>query len=135
MRMKLDASRGRVNHRDMILFDELYDEEKYFGGIRSFDGVNYDDFRELLSSNLIDPEDAQNYAPTAGEIGEFLREHPNFTAHGYAVSPMRDDYRISFEGVSCELEYSKEDMLDFVNLFRLADEFTIEPGSLYCWFD
>jgi len=126
---------NHVHNRDLILFNDLYNEEKYLGGIRSFDGVTYEAYHELITANAIDPDDAQNCAPTAGEIGEFLRDHPNFTAHGYAVSPKRDDYRVSFEGVSCDSAYSQNDLLDFVNLFRFADEFSIEPNYLYCWFD
>ena len=127
-------SRNIADQRDMILFGEPYNEEKYFGGVRHFDGMTADEYSRLFAIGAIDPEDSQNCAPAAWEIYEFIKEHPSFTAHGYVVSPERDDHRISLEGVDGTYE-SIEEMQDFITLFRFADEFSISNGEAYAWFD
>ena len=127
-------SRNIADQRDMILFGEPYDEEKYLGGIRSFEGLTAEEYRKLYAIMAIDPNDSQNSAPTAREIYEFIDEYPGFTAHGYAVSPERDDHRISFEGVE-GMYKTTEELEAFFNLFRFADNFTAGDGYAYAWFD
>ena len=124
-----------VTQRDMILFGQPYDKEKYLGGVRRFTDFSYDDYEALLNLGVIDPDDCQNQAPSVFAIAGFLRDHPNFCAHGYAVSPDRDDYRVSLEGVECNGEYSLEDVWDMCSVFLYPDELIISPGLIRCWFD
>ena len=66
----------------------------------------------------------------------FLRRHPEFTAHGYALSNDRPDCRITVEGVECEKAMTDETVSDFTNTFSLhADEVKVSPSYAYCWFD
>ena len=129
-----ELNRNNVNARDLILFGEKFCEDKYLGGIRRFESLSVSGLQNLLALNAIDPEEQHNCAPTTQEIYDFMKDHDNFTAHGYAVSTSRDDYRISLEGVEgfCE---TRADMEDFVNMFRFADEFSISDGEAWCWFD
>ena len=124
-----------VNQRDMILFNQPYDDGQYLGGIRRFRELSKEDYDGLLSLGVIDPMDRQNDAPPINEIMAFIEEHPNFYAHGYAVSPKRDDYRVSLEGVECDGEYSLEDVIDFFRVFRYPDEYDVMDGKIYCWYD
>ena len=131
----MDLNRSNANSRDLILFDEPYDEEKYSGGIRSFDHMTYRDYCNLVRLNVIEESDRQNLAPEASKIARFLKMHPQFRAHGYAVSKKRVDYRVSIEGVSLVGDYTMQDVEDFLKLFKEADEIQIDPIGLYCWFD
>ena len=131
--MKLKTE--NVNQRDLVLFSEPFVDDCYVGGIRRFEGVSYDDCQELYRLCVLDPTDRQNSAPCVKDIVEFLRAHPNFRAHGYAVSPKREDYRVSFEGVSCNKNYTLEDVWDFFDLFTYPDELRIDKDGIYCWFD
>ena len=70
-----------------------------------------------------------------GEFYEFMKSNPKFTAHGYAVSHERRDYRVAIEGVSCNKTYTKKELADFVRLCRDADEFVMEDKKLYSWWD
>lgn len=133
--MKRNLDRGCIDERDYVLFHEDYRPDKYSGGIRRFEDLSYRDYEELLYLNVIDPDDRQNLAPTAKEIAEFLRSHPDFRAHGYAVSPERGDYRVSLEGVCCTEEYSLQDVIDFFELFKDPDEIKVEKNCLSCWYD
>jgi hypothetical protein len=66
----------------------------------------------------------------------FLRRHPEFTAHGYALPEHRPDCRITIEGVECERPITDETVSDFTNTFSLhADEVKVSQSYAYCWFD
>lgn len=128
-------NKANVNQRDRILFGEDYDPRKYFGGIRRFSDLDYKRLKELFRLDVIDPEDRQNYAPNIATFMEFLHDHAGFTAEGYAVSPERNDYRVSLEGVNLDRDYTLKELRDFVMMFRSADEFSIDRGGLHCWYD
>lgn len=108
---------------------------KSFGGIRRFAGLPLTVLESLISDGFADPDDAQNNAPTLGEIRDFLRDNPGYTSHGYAVSEDRDDYRISLEGVEFIGSTTVEQVTAFGSMFGHADEITIGEGRLHCWFD
>ena len=129
MKMNMDAKT-----RDELLFGE-FDLDKYSGGIRRFEDLGYDDLKYLMEQRFISYGDYQNCSPCAGDIMHFMEDYTKFTAHGYAVSPNRGDYRITLEGVELTGEYDHETLLAFIEMFRFADEFDIEPYRLYCWYD
>lgn len=129
MKMNMD-----VKTRDELLFGE-FDLGKYGGGIRHFEDLGYDDLKYLMEQRFISYNDYQNGSPCAGDIMHFMEDYTKFTAHGYAVSPTRGDYRITIEGVELQGDYDHETLLAFIEMFRFADEFDIEPNHLYCWFD
>ena len=130
-------NKANVNKRDLILFGEDYDPRKYSGGIRYFSGLDYSGLTELFRLDVIDPDDRQNEdAPNSSEFLEFLYDHARFTAEGYAVSPERDDYCVSLEGVDCDGYFSPKDLVDFVMMFRFANEFSVDTEEgLHCWYD
>jgi len=104
------------------------------GGIRHFTDLDAKTLQELVDMNFADPEDKQNDSPTLGEILEFLKKYPAYTAHGYSVSAERPDYRVSIEGVEKGIpSESVQEFQDYMALFRNADEFS--NTTMYCWFD
>lgn len=131
----MDLNKANVHQRDLVLFHEPYDESKYPGGVRRYDGISYADCKELYDLKVLDPEERQNAAPSVREIVEFLKRHPNFRAHGYAVSPKRNDYRVSIEGVECGSGYDLEDVWDFFRVFEYPDELSVTEEGMRCWFD
>lgn len=130
-----DLNKDYADQRDLVLFHEPYDESKYGGGVRDFDGLTYRGYQQLLELHVIDPGETQNDSPSVMEIAEFLKKHPNFTAHGYATSKKRDDYRVSFEGVECGDGYTLSDVQDFFSLFKYPDSLTVDEHGMYCWYD
>ena len=107
----------------------------YLGGCYSFDALTISQLETLLMENFIDPEECQNSSPNTMEFKAFIEAYPECTLHGYIVSPARDDYRITIEGLEYHGDVSKEMLMDFINTFRFADEFTCDDDYLYCWFD
>ena len=121
-----------IKGRDAKLFG-AYEPNEYMGGIRYYKGLTVDDLEWLLENNYIEPNEAQNNAPSVQEFYGWMQLHPSFKAHGYAVDIKRDDYRISIEGVNKGGSLSPEEVVDFVDMFRFADDMDIEHG--YCWYD
>lgn len=119
--------------RDALIFNQQYNNYD----IKYFKGLTHDTLAKLIELQFADPEDAQNAAPSIQEIYDFMKEHPSVTAHGYAVSIVRDDYRISIEGLECTLpedEITKDLIRDFVEFCNGADELHTQP-LLRSWWD
>jgi hypothetical protein len=122
--------------RNQIVFgDDDVEGETWLGGTRHFEALDFKQLERLVDNDFIDLEGTQNCSPSAGEFMEFLEKYPKATAHGYAVSHKRDDYRVSLEGVGFRGRVSKKLLMDFVYLCRHADEFHAGDGELYAWWD
>lgn len=120
--------------RDKIIFG-AYEPNEYSGGIRRFQRLSFDKVKELIDNNFIDLDDAQNLAPAASVFYSFLKKYPFYYVGGYAVSPDRYDYRISFDelerGVHANVLVDPDEDSDFNSFAENADE----KGAYACWFD
>lgn len=130
-----DLDKKNVDERDKIIFGEKYKQNKYLGGCRSFSDLDVDALKQLIDMNFIDLEECQNFSPSVEEFYEFMKSHPCITCHGYAVSPERSDYRVTIEGLEYIGIVTMEMLVDFVDMFREADEFSVSTNGLYCWYD
>ncbi len=123
-----------IKTRDTIIFGE-YDENKYQGGIRSYDELNIKKIHELLDKGFINVNERQNLSPTIGKFIKFMDKYPDYKAHGYVVSDKRDDYRFSIEGLVKDKEAENiQELKDFITLSKYADEI-IHEGYMWCWWD
>jgi hypothetical protein len=100
-----------------------------------FEGMTLKTLKLLFKENFIDPNEQQNCAPSCGTILKFMEANKRFTCHGYVVSPERSDYRVSIEGVELTKKPTVADKDNFVETFRMADEFTCNENGCYCWYD
>lgn len=102
----------------------------------SFDYMSPETARKLMKEGYADPEESQNGAPTFEEMTAFCEKHPGFMLHGYVIGGDRRDARITAEGVQGTAQ-SIEAMLDFIEMFRHADDcdFNRETLNCYCWYD
>lgn len=109
-------------------------DKNFFGGCARFSGMTYETLQKLVDKGYADLEDSQNDNTTLGEYLEFMKEHPRFKAHGYVVSNDRNDRRITIEGLEAG-QVTLDELQDFINLDRDADEF--EAMQSYCrsWWD
>ena len=122
-----------VEARDTLIFGEV-NPKAYRGGIRYFDGLSLSALHELFAKGFIDANDRQNDAPAASQILAFMERYPDYTAHGYAVTLDRTDYRVTLEGVTKGAPADSIDELeDFTTLFKDAD--TLNSAIMDCWFD
>ncbi len=109
-------------------------------GLVYFDNLTGKRAATLIALGAADPDCQQNEAPTFQEITDFLLRNPAFRAHGYVVGPEREDERIMLEGVQAEPTAPHEQQLEFIKMFRLADEFTMGAGiggsaGFRAWYD
>lgn len=128
--------------RDMILFGKELDwvdgnvpGGETFCGHSRFEKLSLEKLKELRDKCFLYLDDQQNNAPTIEQFIEFMEKFPDVTAHGYAISPRRDDYRISIEGLEYTGRCGKAMQLEFTKLCRKADVFTATDSHIYCWFD
>lgn len=129
--MKLKAAAAL--DRDDIL--GIAPKAQYFGGIEHFDGASVDTIDRLIALGYADTNDAQNSAPTLGQIRDFMSEYPRFRAHGYVVSHDRHDCRTTIEGVELAGAITDEERKAFRKLFSDADEYSITASGARCWYD
>lgn len=62
--------------------------------------------------------------------------HQTVVAHGYVVSPPREDYRVEIEGLEVHGEKACNHLrAEFLKFCRTADELTDEPDHLRSWWD
>jgi len=131
----MTTEKKQSERRDTLIFGTPKNWDNDRNGIWKFDGISNETLTILLSEELIDPNESQNNSPTVGEIKEFLDNHEGFLAHGYVVSPYRNDSRVSLEGVTKSGEIDKDDVIAFYEMFRFADEITAHEKCLHCWYD
>jgi hypothetical protein len=117
--------------------DEIIDSKskKYIAGIKKFDNLDLQKLELLIKENFLSLSDKPNYGPKAEDFYKFVKSNPDFKVSGYAVSPEREDYRISLNGVELKRSPTKEEVIDFVNLFRLASSFKCNSKTCSAYFD
>ena len=141
--VRLDADTARrarlrldMNTRDNIIWGEDFRPDRYSGGIRHFN-VRVGIVRRLIDEGFLRENSTQNCSPCAIDFVNFTERRScpdDWVLIGYAVTPDRDDCRVTIEGIEYlphENEVAIEDVIDFANFARWADEFTLEY-SQFC---
>lgn len=130
-----------VNRRDELIFG-AYEPDKYSGGIRYFNcDVNL--LRQLVEEKFADPSETQNNSPSIQDMLDTfsdIADDTNVEFGGYAVSPDRDDYRVTIESVDVFVPKENENELSMlVETLRYADEFSMDPTGdgfiIHAWWD
>jgi len=132
---KTSKTAGKVSPFTYPEAARILETSESFSDVEHFEGVSASELDMLINEGLMDPHGSQNNSPSAMKFNDFMRSHPGFTAHGYVVSPLRDDYRITIEGLyfrGSADDKLKEEFVDFANG---ADELKVEDDRLRCWWD
>src|SRR4051812_33608131 len=96
-RMALNRNHAR---RDEILSTT---ELRYSAGIKPFTDLSVHKLRQLLDEGFIHLDCRQNCSPSTQEFLRFMERWPAVRARGYAVSRRREDYRVTLDGIECDL--------------------------------
>lgn len=127
------------NRREEIMLGAPYNRDDYFAGCKRF-VCGLDKMKQLLEEGFIDPNESQNDSPTTKEFIEYAEDFDNVMFECYAISPDRDDYRITIEGINLiipDADYDK--IATAIALFRYADEFSFDHNyneyMLHAWWD
>jgi hypothetical protein len=119
--------------REQILTPYL--ASKDYGDIRYFHDLPLNVLERLIAEHFVEL-DEWNECPGVGKAFlPFMKRHPTFKAFGYAVSPEREDARITIEGVEQFGDLTKDEVIDFVMTFGRADEIQITENYARCWYD
>ena len=134
--------------RDKLIFGENYAQlTKIFTSINYFADLSIERLQELIDLKFADPKERQNEAPTNLQMLNFGKkitekyENISIRYHGYAVSPQREDYRISIEAIEIIIsdefnpELRQQLKKDFTKFAKLADTKTFNGTSFYAWWD
>lgn len=136
---KMYLSLDDAEKREQILFGRSYNEGSYSsGGICRFGDMTVAKAEELMRLGYMDPEETQNDSPTVQQFVDFIKGGDNpdgWRLHGYAVSPLREDVRVSVEGIESVEPIDTETLLEFAMSNRYADELLCSNGMAYCWYD
>ncbi len=79
------------------------------GGILRFEGLDVKRLQTLVDEGFIDLTGTQNDSPSAGDFFGLMKDHPEVTANGYAVSAKRTDYRVSIDSIEVYINEVPED--------------------------
>ena len=121
-----------IDTRDTLIFG------KYVPGYncKNYNNMSAKTLQKLVDEGFADPRDKQNNAPTLGEFLEFMKTHPDYKAHGYAIENTRKDYRVTVEGLEKNGHEDDPDTIsEFTDLFKYADTFSVNGDGMYCWYD
>lgn len=99
----------------------------------------YPELKSLVLLGLVDLDDTQNDSPTVGQFLEFYEKNrcgeEEIIFEGYIVTD-RADSRVSVEGIKLHTELASQKVQkEFIEVFRLADEFTIGDSMIRAWWD
>ena len=124
--------------REKIIYGD-HIPTKYFGGCRNF-SCTREVIQELLENDFIDPKECQNDSPSVQEFFDFTEGFDDVEFECYEISPDRDDYRVTIEGIDISIPDNDHDGLsNVVDYLRYADEFDMtHTGSKYfihAWWD
>lgn len=92
--------------------------------------------QELKPDNL---QDQQNCAPTFEEFVALSRQYPSLTFHGYVVTKVRSDERITIEGYEGGVAYNNAAALYDMHGDSVGDWSEEDEGDgsvyVYAWWD
>jgi hypothetical protein len=112
-----------------------YLESKDYGDIRYFHDLPLNVLERLIAENFVELDEWNDCPGVSEAFLPFMQRHPSFKAFGYAVSPEREDARITIEGVEQFGDLTKDEVIDFVMTFGRADEIQITENYARCWYD
>jgi hypothetical protein len=138
---------GVYDKRDLILAPFFAKSDAYWkerfgsspsgfpcGGTRNFKGLSLRALERLTRLGVASEGPWNNCPGNAAFLG-FMRKHPSWTAHGYAVSPDRGDVRLTIEGLEKEGRVGTREGKAFREAFGRADEFEVGKRYARCWYD
>jgi hypothetical protein len=127
--------------RDLIL-KGFFDSKEYVGGTKRFSKLPLELLELLVLEDHADHNDRQNNAPSIRDLIIFAKQMSEkgyyFFFNGYAVSPDRDDYRVSVDTINIKYYFDNSNHLNnkiIEKFFKDADEKDLDNGAMRFWYD
>jgi hypothetical protein len=127
--------------RDLIL-KGFFTDKDYMGGSRRFNNLPLELLTLLVIEDHADPNDKQNDAPTIRDLITFAKQLKSkgydFYFGGYAISPKREDYRVSIDTITIKYLFDNDNHINnkiIKNFFKDADEKDEDTNYFRFWYD
>lgn len=125
--------------RDWMIFGTPVQWPEIYGGLKNFSSLSVEKLEQLIAHRFADPSAGHNNSPTIREFLEFGQQQGtkgfNFNFEGYAISPDREDYRISIDGIQFSGSCPHQLIVEFQEFVGDADELDLDPYYLRAWWD
>lgn len=125
--------------RDRMIFEGSVQWGETYGGVKNFSNLSLEKLQQLIDQRFADPEAGHNNSPTIREFMEFAQQQARkgfaFNFEGYAVSPDREDYRVSIDGIIFNGSCPHQLIVEFQEFVGDPDEIDLEPYYLRAWWD
>jgi hypothetical protein len=140
---KMETKLYKADHRqrDLIL-KGFFTDKDYIGGSRRFSNLPLELLELILLENHTDHNEKHNNAPSIRDLIIFAKQMSEkgyyFFFGGYAISPKRDDYRVSVDTINIKYYFDNSNHLNnkiIEKFFKDADEKDLDNGSMRFWYD
>ena len=131
--MKNSFTYEEIYRREEILFGDEYDLYAYDErGERRFTDVSVSDLDELVELGFLDPDGSVGNSPKFSVMMDFMRKHPEVTAHGFALIPFREFPAVKLTGIMCRGGVDEATIEDFnCSGFEDIDNYIEIPGRFF----
>jgi hypothetical protein len=140
---KMETKLYKADHRqrDLIL-KGFFTDKDYIGGSRRFSNLPLELLELILLENHTDHNEKHNNAPSIRDLIIFAKQMSEkgyyFFFNGYAISPKRDDYRVSVDTINIKYYFDNSNHLNnkiIEKFFKDADEKDLDNGTMRFWYD
>jgi hypothetical protein len=140
---KMETKLYKADHRqrDLIL-KGFFTDKDYIGGSRRFSNLPLELLELILLENHTDHNEKHNNAPSIRDLIIFAKQMNEkgyyFFFNGYAISPKRDDYRVSIDTINIKYYFDNSNHLNnkiIEKFFKDADEKDLDNGTMRFWYD
>lgn len=125
--------------RDSIIFSSSLNWSELFGGVKIFYELSVEQLQQLVNQGFASPIEKHNNSPAIVEFITFARIQQSkgfiFTFEEYVVSPFREDYRVSIDGIVFNGICTNQVLADFEAFVGSPDELDIKSNYLRAWWD
>jgi hypothetical protein len=140
---KMETKLYKADHRqrDLIL-KGFFTDKDYIGGSRRFSNLPLELLELILLENHTDHNEKHNNAPSIRDLIIFAKQMNEkgyyFFFNGYAISPKREDYRVSIDTINIKYYFDNSNHLNnkiIEKFFKDADEKDLDNGTMRFWYD
>jgi hypothetical protein len=140
---KMETKLYKADHRqrDLIL-KGFFTDKDYIGGSRRFSNLPLELLELILLENHTDHNEKHNNAPSIRDLIIFAKQMNEkgyyFFFNGYAISPKREDYRVSVDTINIKYYFDNSNHLNnkiIEKFFKDADEKDLDNGTMRFWYD
>ena len=95
-------------HRDELLKPFFCESSEKDYDILRFDNLTLEVFGDLIYYQYVELNGCFNSSPTTLQFFNFMAKYPKIMAHGYVVTPKRQDCRITIEGLEGQGKFGQK---------------------------